>query len=37
MNAENPCIHFTERQNNIAGAFRHFLQKKNPKQKTLGG
>jgi hypothetical protein len=36
MNAENPCIHFTESPNNIAGAFRHFLQKETQEQEPLG-
>ena len=36
MNAENPCIHFTERQNNTAGAFCHFLQEKTQEQEPLG-
>ena len=36
MNAENPCIHFTESPNNTAWDFRHFLQEKTQEQEPLG-
>jgi len=36
MNAENPCIHFTESPNNTARDFRHFLQEKTQEQEPLG-